>query len=675
MIKTDFHFDWESLSRIDLGTFGSVNYACHPSTDTTRLAYGFGRTGTIKVWRPLTQPVPQEILDVALHPEKYNFIAWNIVFDYLLWICVLPRRVPGLKRPPLENLHDAMALSCHFRTGASIESCSQFMGMPMGKDPEGRRIMLKQCKPGRDGNFPKLTDAEEIAFDRYAIGDVRIMRDAYYRMPPLPEPERYAWSWTFRRNIEGIKVDIPLVLELKSIVDESMPKLEKEFESIVGCSVRSPKAKDWFKQFWPWIEDMQKDTVRDMFLDPKPVPPHAKRALELKDLAGSTSISKLQTAIDHAYLGRIYDVLKYHFAQTKRWSGHGIQIQNQPRVDTKRPDNFFNPKKDGYIKLEIDHDDLASQVKAIRHNLRDPIGFAKNLIRRMWIPANGRKFFCGDWSKIEPTTLFWLVGLGPIPKKWYEEMAAEIYSKPVEQISKDSEERQVGKTAALSCGYGAGWKSFIEKTYADTGIVLTEEMSKQVINAYRRKYPHVVQMWKDLESGFRLAIHGQTSSVCGGKVHIMPMQMITPMFKGVAIRLPSGSYLFYHQAKEGIMNYMEEVTEYRNGVPVTFKVPRQKSALMYLSDAGKGRLEWKTVYRGLLCENVTSATARDIILPSTFNMERRGVNILGLVHDEMWGEHHDLTEDEFKRLMCINPSWCPDMDIQAECNVGVRYLK
>lgn len=681
MHKIDFFIDKETYSEMDLKKVSNPKYAAHPSTIATRVSYAVGRNGPVKLWKPLSEPVPPEIQDLALHPERYNFIAWNVFFDYLIWICVMPRFIPGLVRPSIDSIHDAMALSCYFRTGASLESCSQFMGMHMGKDPEGRRVMLKACRPDRHGKMPVLTPQEEAAFDRYAMGDVRILRDSYYMMPPLPEPERFAWEWTFKRNLEGIAIDMALVEELSDIVASTLPQMEQEFEQITGCRINSPvKVKEWFQQFWPWIKDMRADTVRDMLLDVNGKPPHAIRALELKDLAGSIAISKLKTAKNISYFGRIYDVLKYCQAQTKRWAGNGIQIQNNPRVDSSRPD---------HLPEDLNVENLAAVVRSMRSHLKDPIGFVKNLLRRIYVPSQGKTFYCGDWSKIEPTTLFWLLDMGPIPKKWYEEMAAEIYNKRIEEIGKESEERQVGKTAQLQCGYGAGWESFQTAVFEQTGIRLSDDMAKTVVHAYRRKYPEVALLWSDLEAAFRLAIYGQTSALCGGKVHVMPMQVLYPNWKGVAIRLPSGSHLFYHQAEEIFNEWYETGGERRSqNIKITkeqylmlppiqqrnFKY-KSKYVLRYKSDAGGGSVEWKYVYGGLLTENVVSGTARDILIPFLWNAQNAGFDVLGLVHDEGWAESWPGREEEYKQLMCIRPSWCSDMEIGAETNSGVRYLK
>lgn len=667
--RIDFHYDLESRSHLDLSVVGPVNYWAHWSSEVTRITWKFSRTGPVKIWRPLppfNEPCPPELIEVAKHPERYNFIAWNILFDYLGWICWMLPKIPGSRRPELKCLNDAMALSCHFRTGASLDSAAKMFNLPVNKDPVGRAIMLKQCKPNsRTGQYPVLTAEEEAHFDRYSIIDTRILADVWYMLPPLPEPERYAWEWTFRRNLEGIRIDEALVAELNAIVDAAMPPLEAEFMSIVGCKINShANVIAWFKQFYPHIVSMDATNIRDLLLDLRPVPPYVRRALEIKDLAGSSSIAKLKTANRLAYFGRIYELLAYHHAGTKRWAGRGIQIQNFPRVNKKRPDS---------LKFEMNVHDMAATVRSLRPGLKDPVGFVKNLLRRIWLPDPGEQFYCGDFSKVEPSVLFWLCDMGAIPKLWYEEMAAEIFNKRVEDIE-DGHERTVAKIANLSCQYGTGGDGYRKALYKDTGIVLSEEEGDRVVKAYRRKNIRVTQFWSELESAFRLAIFGQVSSLCRGRVHFIPLHLVVPGYKGVAVRLPSGSYLYYHQAEEVMETFNEEAVIIQNGVPVKTIVRKTKKVLRYKADMGGGKIGWKYVYGGKLCENVVSATARDVIVPATWQLENAGFKILGLIHDEIWGSSHPGRDEEFKRLMCINPGWC-DMAISSDLKVGVRYLK
>lgn len=679
--RIDFFIDKETRSRLDLSKVGPIKYAAHPSTEATLVTYCVGRLGEVKAWLPQFQQVPHEIADLLVNPHKYNFIAWNVTFDYLIWICKIgPRYAPiNFKRPDLEGITDAMALSCHFRTGASLETACKIVGLKMSKDPEGRRIMLKQCKPGKNGEFAQLTREEWDRFIYYGKMDTYLLREVYYRLPPLPEPERYAWEWTFRRNIEGIRIDMELVKELSAIVDASLPFLEAEFMKITGLKLNShEKVRDWFKQFYPWIQNMRAETIRDLLIDQTPVPLFVRRALELKDLGGSSAIAKLKTAVDIQYCGRIFELLAYHHAGTKRWAGRGIQVQNFPRVNKKRPDS---------IKFEMNVEDLAAVLRALRPGLKDPVGFVKNLLRRIWLPEVGEQFYCGDFAKVEPSVLFWLCDMGSIPKLWYEEMAAEIFNKRIDEIEDGSEERTIGKIANLSCQYQTGGDGYRKSLYKDTGIALSKEQGDNVVKAYRRKNRRIVEFWGELETAFRLAIYGQASSLCRGRVHFLPMEQVFPGFKGVAIRLPSGSYLFYHHAEEvtsvryekrGQDNKSEEISEYE-WKELSFYEQGQytrkvKKSMRYLADGGDGKVMWKYVYGGLLCENVVSGTARDIIVPATWQLENAGFKILSLVHDEIWGSAVAGRENEFKHLMCINPSWC-DMEIGSDLKVGVRYLK
>jgi len=662
--KIDFHFDFETRSRLDLKKVGAVKYAAHPSTSATLLTWGFGRTGKVKAWR-IGQPVPQEIIDVLVYPEKYNFIAWNIEFDFMIWSIPFARQ-SGLTlttRPKISDLTDAMALSQHFRTGASLASGAKMLNIPMSKDKEGRRIMLKQCKINKKINdFPELTKEEWTHFERYGIIDTVILREAYYKLPPLPAAERWAFEWTLKRNLTGIKIDMPLIKIMDEIVNHYMPQLEEEFFAITGVKVKSPKALGYFKPHFPWIENMQADTVRDMLLQTDGVDPVAVRALELKSLAGSTSISKVKCAVNMNHNDRVYGLFAYHMAQTKRFAGKGIQIHNFPRPGHGAKDQL--PELNVY--------DLATPVRNSAATLQDPIGYVKDLLRRMWIPDVGKVLYCGDFSKVEPTVLYWLTGMGAVPKMIYEETASEIYNKPVIEIGKDSEERQIGKNTFLGGGYGMGWQKFIDQVAKQTGIKLTDSMAQLAIKTYRRINKPIVDFWRDIESAFRKAIYGEGTVLAGGKIHVFPMQA---PWRGVIIRLPSGSQLYYHNAHIKVEMVKDEIVEIINNVPVTRTIQRAKENIKYHTDLGQGRIGDTTVYGGLLTEHVTSATARDLLTHAMYQLEQNNFEVLATVHDEIWGQAIAGRDKEFTETMCKLPYWCTDLIVTADGENGVRYLK
>jgi len=659
----DFFFDFETRSRLDLKEVGTIRYALHESTEATLITYAFGKYGELRYWR-LGWPLPQDLIEVARNPENFNFIAFNVIFDYMIWMHAFIGKMGGIvNKIPLERVHDCMALTCHYRAGSSLGSAAKMFDLPLEKDKEGRRIMLKQRKPDRKGKFPELTAEEWQHFIRYGLLDTRILREIYYRCPALPSGERWVWEWTFRRNLQGIRVDVPLINVLNDILSEEYPKYLRQFHYFTGgnFTVKSTqKCLEFFKQFWPSIKNMRKDTVRDMLLESEGKPNHAVQALKIKETAGSNSLAKIKVAVNQTFKGRLYNLLVYHKAQTKRWAGYGVQIQNMPRLE----------RLEGEPKINLDAVNVAEQLLEVRSQLKQPLKYIKNLIRRWWIPQDGNRFYCGDYSKIEPTFLRWLAGMGEIPPLVYEEMAEAIYNIPIDQIGKDSEERQVGKAVELGGGYGMGWRKFRADVYEKTGIVLTPEMAKHVIKVYRKKNKPIVDLWNALDAAFRRAIYGETSVVCDGKIAVGPMQGR----RGVQIRLPSGGRLYYHGAFiRGEEEIMETIT-IRNGVPHIEKKKVWRDNVYYVGD-DQGSVKNIKVYGGQLTEHVTSAISREALAPAMWRVEQAGFEVLCCVHDEMWAESYHGRDQEFDDLMAHRPTWARDVVIKVGLDNGLRYLK
>ena len=654
MLKQLFFFDFETRSRgPSLKDVGAFKYALHPSTEASLLAYAIGIHSIVKVWDCLREPIPNELIDVMENPQNYDMVAWNVFFDMNIWRKVLPRMFPyiNFKGVPLSSIHDAAALSLHFRTGASLETAAVMHRLPHGKSKAGEAVMRKQASPSKNGEYPELTFQELQDFKYYARTDVQIMREIYLSLPKLPETERYCFEWTLRRNLEGLRLDMKLVALLDQLVEHVSPPLEKEFTAITGYKMRSPKMIEWMKKFYPHINSLDAENMEDLYLDSTPVPSYVRRAIEIKYLIGSSSISKLKVALRRAEGGRIHEVLAYHKAQTKRWAGQGIQVQNFPRSEEKPSDPF---------DFEIDSPDLCEGIlkQAFSKGFKEPVKFARNLLRRIFLPEEGEVLVAGDFSKIEPTVLFWLLDMGDIPPKWYEELAAAVFQKDLSEITKEGDERQIGKMGQLLSGYGGGWASFKTQVKKQVGMVISESLAKLTINTYRRKYPKVVEAWASLDNAFRAAIRGQGSSLFGGKIQFISSEYRSRRL--VVIRLPSGGFLYYHNAR--IHERVDEKGKF-------------KSDIIYDSDEGEGRVQAKKIYGGLICENVVSATAREVMRSSMWKLESKGFNILNLVHDEIWASINKERFDEFLATMAETPSWARGMTVKAEGSFGVRYLK
>ena len=80
--------------------------------------------------------------------------------------------------------------------------------------------------------------------------------------------------------------------------------------------------------------------------------------------------------------------------------------------------------------------------------------------------------------------------------------ASSIYSKSMDEVTKD--ERQVGKTANFSLGYGASYKTYIQMAKSMAGIVLSEPEDEKIRNAWLATYTRVAKCHrtqKNLQNG------------------------------------------------------------------------------------------------------------------------------------------------------------------------------
>jgi DNA polymerase len=85
--------------------------------------------------------------------------------------------------------------------------------------------------------------------------------------------------------------------------------------------------------------------------------------------------------------------------------------------------------------------------------------------------------------------------------------------------------------------------------------------------------------------------------------------------------------------------------------------------------------EWPRarLWKGLACENITQATANDILRAALRNLD----NVVLHVHDEIVIET-DKPEDvkaELSRIMSDSPAWASDLPLAAEVKIMSRYGK
>jgi DNA polymerase len=190
-------------------------------------------------------------------------------------------------------------------------------------------------------------------------------------------------------------------------------------------------------------------------------------------------------------------------------------------------------------------------------------------------------------------------------------------------------------------------------TCAGYGIEVSETEAQRIVDLYRQTYFNVKNYWYDMERTMLDAYRnpGQVKACMG------IMWLYKSDRKAMFCRLPSGRYLtyWYPELKENKfdnmgMTFMTEVT---------------------------GQWVRRETYGGLLVENITQATARDIMAYSIPRLEKAGFPILIHVHDELVSER-PIGEDrisEMVDIMCKVPEWGKGLPIVAEGFKTDRYRK
>ena len=170
-------------------------------------------------------------------------------------------------------------------------------------------------------------------------------------------------------------------------------------------------------------------------------------------------------------------------------------------------------------------------------NLQNLPSRGSNVIKKAIIAPEGYTLIDADSSQIEARILAWLSGQNDLVKAFankedvYKIMAASIYTKDVSDITK--EERFVGKTTILGCGYGMGAERF-KNQLRNFGFDIELDEAQRIINTYRGKYDKIKQLWGDGQKCLSAMIAKQTTKfgvhndviVLGGSGFILPNNVL-----------------------------------------------------------------------------------------------------------------------------------------------------
>ena len=641
--------DFETRSRCDLSAKGVYNYAQDASTDVLCMSYAFDDDEVV-TWTP-DQPFPDRVKNHAGRIYAHNAAFERLIFWYVLQ-CNFQ----------LEQFYCTATQARANCLPGSLEDVGRAISSQMRKDHRGSQLIRLLSIPRADGSFNNSPDlmAEMVA---YCEQDVRAMRAISKAMRPLSEQELADYHVNERINDRGVLLDLPLAhaaIRYASVELEEIETLVADLTQGEIQSVRSPRMKQWvMDRVGPQalkMMEVYKDGEKKYSIDksiranllafaeenPDEIPATVADVIQCADDLWASSVAKfsrlagLADEDDHRVRGA------FVFAggsATGRASSYGAQVHNFTRKCADEPDDVRHAMVRGH-----------SITPRFGKRVTDVL---KGMLRPALIPAPGKQFVAADWSAVEARVTAWasadpqaeeVLQVFRDGRDIYKREAAGIYR--VAEDAVDKEQRQIGKVAILSLGFGGAVGAFSAMGRA-YGVYMAESDSRRIVDAWRRANAWAVRYWDKLESAYTRALRNPNREFSAGRV--------VYMYDGQHLwyALPSGRVLCYPFAKfEG-----DEITYV-------------KAAWKPAADA----TEWPRarLWRGLACENITQAIANDLLRHALRQLD----DVVLHVHDEIVLETSDPdAPNTLKHVMCTAPDWAAGLPLNAEVETMTRYGK
>lgn len=669
---------------------------------------------TVRVHRGNLHPdsTMGEILDSI---KDRPLVAHNAYgFDRGIWDrCVAPllHEEPGAR-----EWLDSLPVARYAGRGGRLDAIGkQLFGT--GKD-QAKKLLpkLTTAKPGLfDGGFtyPVMNAGELQAFTRYAVGDVELLRRMWREFEDVNiEPDVIAVN--DRINARGIAVDVELLEIVKNLSRYSTATAASRIEKLTGGAlhadnIRSGKVvHEWLDRYGVQITDengkpcLRKDQVQKFIDSPYviqenltaavEIPPVCIDVMRLRMKALRITDAKVERAQHRASAdGRLRDLFAIHAAHTGRFSSYGVQIHNLPR-----PHESVSPQVEWLVNAQtvvpyvpcIDRKgrDIGHIFDRIKEHLPNPApggtavtvdDICSALIRPSLMAGRGHVLVIADYAQVEARGAAWLCDETKMldafraGRDLYREFAARMFHCTPEQVTKT--QRQIAKSAVLGCQYGLGANKF--RVYAaNNGCNLADAgiTAEEVIAAYRDEFQKIAGwrpdkgknfrvggMWKLLENAVKETVGtGAVTRACKCSFRLRGRDLI--------LTLPSGRELTYPNAR------IEDVIPpyvYAYGLD-----PIPKATVVYDSERGP-----KSLYGGLITENVVQAMCRDIMCDALVRLDRAGYNIVLHVHDEIGSEEREELAREKLRgmveVMSTPPDWAEGFPLEVEGYTCRRFAK
>lgn len=650
MSRRVLSIDLETYSDVDLPNCGVYRYV-EGDFHILLFAYAFDDEETRCVDMACGEQLPAEVVD-AIHNENIIKSAWNAQFER---ICL--SKYFGTQLSP-DSWQCTMVWAASLSLPLKLATAAQALKTAQQKDAVGERLIRYfsiPCKPtksngGRTRNLPEHAPDDWKRFKSYCIQDVETERDIRRRLEKFPlMPQEWDYYHMDQRiNDRGILIDRELVQQAIICNMAMSEEMTKRAYALTG--LENPNSvsqlKGWLEERGIEIDSLGKKNVASLItdLDKHSADGEALDMMKLRLQMAKSSVKKYQAA--ERYIcqdGRAHGLFQFSGAnRTQRWAGRGIQLQNLPQNHI----STLNEARD-LVKLGC-----FDMIEVLYGNTPDILS---QLIRTMLIPKPGCEFIVADFSAIEARVLAWLAG-----EQWrldafqrgediYCASASQMFGVPVVKHGINGELRQKGKVAELACGYSGGSGALISMGALDMG--LKEDELPEIISSWRDANPEIVKFWYAVEKAAIETVKDHNDRSVGRIGFRFSANTLW-------IVLPSGRRLAY----------------------IKPRLQPNRFGRMALTFEGLGaNNKWVRgeTYSGKLTENITQATARDLLAEAMRRIELAGLGIVGHVHDEVILEvpKGQYTVDDVCSIMNQNPKWAEDLPLSSAGYTNAWYYK
>jgi DNA polymerase len=649
--------DFETRSRCDLRSHGVYNYAQDASTDVLCMSYAFDR-GSVRTWRH-GQPFPQ---DVAKHTGQIR--AHNAAFERLIFWYVLQCEFK------LEQFYCTATQARANCAPGGLEDVGRFAGAGMRKDHRGAQLIRLLSIPQADGSF-REDEGLMAEMVQYCEQDVRAMRAISQAQRELSADELHDYHVNERINDRGVLLDKPLALAAVRYAEQEAVEIQDLVCEITEgeiTSVRSPKMRSWvLDRVGPQaikLATVHKDGEAKLSIDknvranllalaeenPDEVPAQVADVIQCADDLWASSVAKFAraAALADEEDSRVRGAFVFAGGSaTGRASSYGLQVHNFPRKCAADP--------------ALVRDAMVRGHKVVPKHGRRVTDVLKGMLRPALMAAPGKALVVADWAAIEARVTPWASGSKSGRAKLdifakgedvYKHNAAATFRVGYDEVDKD--QRQIGKVQELACGFAGGVGAFASmgRIY---NIILSENESRKMVDAWRRANSWSVPYWSKLESAYMAAMRNPGRKFDAGRVaYLFDKQHLW-------YALPSGRVLCYPFAR------------FDDAGDLTYAKASWKPS----ADAK----EWPRarLWRGLACENITQAVANDLLRHALKRLDEDGLDVVLHVHDEVVLEVPEADADDaaarLVEVMCQPPEWAKGLPLNAEVATMVRYGK